>query len=94
MFQLRQGCCEVERVNWLRAKARHQCWKEEVTILENEMVWIKLWFEHQIQVWEDRKKTSTSSGHMVFAAKQVWVWKKVLSDARQSFADAVAKSTI
>ena len=81
-------------MNWLRAKARHQRWKEEVTILENEMVWIKLWFEHQIGVWEARHRRSTSSGHRVFAAKQVWVWKKFLSDARQSFADAVAHSTM
>jgi hypothetical protein len=65
-----------------------------VTILENEMVWIKLWFEHQIGVWEARHRRSTSSGHRVFAAKQVWVWKKFLSDARQSFADAVAHSTM
>jgi hypothetical protein len=65
-----------------------------VTILENEMVWIKLWFDHQIEVWEDRKQRSTSSGHRVFEVKQAWLWKKVLSDARQSFADAVAHSTM
>ena len=81
-------------MNWLRAKARHQRWKEEVTILENEMVWIKLWFEHQIEVWEDREKRSTSSGHRIFAAKQVWVWKRFLSDARQSFANAVDQITM
>ena len=81
-------------MNWLRAKARHQRWKEEVTIVENEMEWIKLWFEHQIKVWEDRKMRRISSGHRVFAAKQVWIWKKFLSDARQTFSEALAESTI
>jgi hypothetical protein len=80
-------------VNWLRAKARHRRWQEEVTILENEMVWIKLWFEHEMKVWEDRQKQSTSSGHRIFAAKQVWVWNRFLSDATQSFADAMAQIT-
>jgi hypothetical protein len=79
----------VERVMWLRAKARHERWKEEVMIVENEMTGIKLWFEHQIQVWEDRKQRSTSSGHRVFAAKQVWVWMTFLSDASKFFTEAV-----
>jgi hypothetical protein len=79
---------------WLRAKARHERWKEEVMIVENEMTWIKLWFEHQIQVWEDRKKRSTSSGHRVFAAKQVGMWRTFLSDACESFTKAGFQKTI
>jgi hypothetical protein len=79
---------------WLRAKARHQRWKEEVMIVENEMTWIKLWFQHQLEVWEGRQKRSTSSGHRVFAAKQVWVWKRFLSDASQTFAEAVLQKNM
>jgi hypothetical protein len=77
----------------LRAKARHQRWKEEITILEHEMKWTELWFQHQIQVWQERKKVATDSlsdGHKVYAAKQVWVWKSFLDDARNSFQKALA----
>jgi hypothetical protein len=72
----------------LRAKARHQRWKEEITIVENEMIWTQLWFQHQIEVWENRQKLaveSLSDGHKVYAAKQVWVWRTFLEDARLSF---------
>jgi hypothetical protein len=74
----------VQRVNWLRAKARHQRWKEEIQILQNEMTWTQLWFQNQMVVWEERKQVATASlsdGHRVYAAKQVWVWKSFLDDA-------------
>jgi hypothetical protein len=77
----------------LRAKARHQRWKEEITILENEMIWAQLWFQHQMQVWQERQKVAAnglSDGHKVYAAKQVWVWKTFLDDARKSFKSVLA----
>jgi hypothetical protein len=92
--ELRDIWFAVERVMWLRAKARHERWKEEVLIVENEMTWIKLWFKHQIQVWEDRKNRGISEGHRVFAAKQVGVWKTFLSDASRSFREGVLRNTI
>jgi hypothetical protein len=94
IIELRQIWFAVERVMWLRAKARHERWKEEVMIVENEMTWIKLWFQHQIEVWEDRKKRSTTSGHRVFAAKQVGVWKTFLSDASRSFTEVLLQKKI
>ena len=87
----------VRRVNWLRARARHQRWKEEITILENEMTWTELWFQHQIEVWDERKQVasvSLSDGHKVYAAKQVWVWKSFLDDAKKSFMDVLAKTKL
>jgi hypothetical protein len=72
----------------MRAKARHQRWKEEITILENEMIWTMLWFQHQIQLWEERKTLAAeflSDGHKVYAAKQIWDWKTFWDDARCSF---------
>jgi hypothetical protein len=77
----------------LRAKARHQRWKEEITILENEMIWTQLWFQHQMQGWQDRHQVaadSLSEGHKVYAAKQVWVWKTFLDDAEMSFKSVLA----
>jgi hypothetical protein len=87
----------VQRVNWLRAKARHQRWKEEITIVENEMAWTQLWFQHQMQVWEKRKQVATvslSNGHKVYAAKQVWGWKTFLDDARKSFMDVLQNTKL
>jgi hypothetical protein len=81
----------------LRAKARHQRWKEEITIVENEMVWMQLWFKHQIQVWEEREEVARlnlSHGHKVYAAKQVWVWKFFLHDAKISFMDVLPTTTL
>lgn len=88
MFQLTH-ILSVHRVNWLRAKARHQRWHEEITILKNEMIWTKIWFGHQVQVWEKRRAASMSlsQGHQVYAAKQVWVWNRFLDDATQAFMD-------
>jgi hypothetical protein len=77
------------RVNWLRAKARHQRWEEEIEIVKHEMIWTQLWFDHQRQVWDRREKDAILSmrkGHEVYAAKQVWVWSQFLDDAKKSFA--------
>ena len=43
----------VDRVHWLRMKARYDRWNEEVTILKNEMKWIVLWFGTQRRTWEE-----------------------------------------
>jgi hypothetical protein len=81
-------CQLVKRVNWLRAKARHARWAEEVTIVKNEMVWTHLWFKHQVETWESRQRASKllmSEGHEIYAAKQVWVWKQFLESATEAF---------
>jgi hypothetical protein len=82
----------VTRVNWLRARARHQRWEEEIQLLQHEMTWTQLWFEQQQQMWKKRHRSTISQmckGHEVYAAKQVWVWSQFLHDARNSFADTV-----
>jgi hypothetical protein len=82
----------VSRVNWLRARARYQRWKEEIEILKHEMIWTELWFEHQREVWERREHDAMKSrqnGHQAYAAKQVWVWTQFLEDAKKSFAATI-----
>jgi hypothetical protein len=79
----------VQHINWLRAKARHQRWDEEITIVKNEMIWTQLWFGHQVRVWEERRQAASASmsqGHQVYAAKQAWVWRSFLDDASKAFA--------
>jgi hypothetical protein len=82
----------VTRVNWLRAKARHQRWVEEIEIVKHEMSWTQLWFDHQRKVWEIRQRVAAASmqhGHEAYAAKQVWVWTQFLDDANKSFAPII-----
>ncbi len=54
----------VTRVNWLRAKARSKRWQEEVLILQHEMVWTQMWFEHQQEVWEKRMQDALDGSKM------------------------------
>jgi hypothetical protein len=86
---------EVNRVNWLRAKARYQRWHEEVLILEHEMIWTQKWFSHQKKIWEDRMHQSASGskpGHRSYAAKQVGIWSEFWECASKEF-EKIAKHT-
>lgn len=81
---------KVNRVNWLRAKARHQRWQEEVQILEHEMMWTQLWFCHQKSKWQQRMtaaKVDSKPGHYAYAAKQVGIWFQFWETARMEFSD-------
>jgi hypothetical protein len=78
----------VNRVNWLRAKARSKRWEEEVLILKHEMMWTKLWFGHQKSKWEERIKIATLTsklGHQAYAAKQARIWSQFLDHAKTEF---------
>jgi hypothetical protein len=84
---------EVTRVNWLRAKARHKRWEEEVVILKHEMIWTQRWFEHQKQTWERRMvdaKMALRMGHHAYAAKQVRIWSRFGENARKEL-ESVSK---
>ncbi|KAI6010227.1 hypothetical protein EDC04DRAFT_2522884, partial [Pisolithus marmoratus] len=35
---------EFYRINWLKARARRDRWKEEVSLVRHEMLWTGLWF--------------------------------------------------
>jgi hypothetical protein len=76
----------VNRVNWLRAKARSKRWEEEVLILKHEMVWTQLWFLHHKKKWEERMRVATMAskpGHVAYAAKQARVWSQLWEHARK-----------
>jgi hypothetical protein len=67
-------------VNWLRAKARYDRWKEELVVVKNEMTWTLLWFERQEREWERRAfwaETHSMQGHRCYAEKQVIMWRKM-----------------
>jgi hypothetical protein len=82
----------VNRVNWLRAKARSKRWEEEVLILEHEMIWTELWFWHQKNKWEEQikaAKLASKPGHQAYAAKQVGIWSQFGGNAKKEFGKIV-----
>ena len=79
---------QVTRVNWLRAKARKTRWEEEVVILQHEMTWTQMWFEHQMIKWKGRMEAAnlaSKMGHHAYAAKQVRIWSEFGQHARTEF---------
>jgi hypothetical protein len=71
---------EVSRVNWLRAKARYDRWKEDLVLVKNEMMWTLAWFEKQEREWKRRAlwaETHRMHGHRCYAEKQVIMWRKM-----------------
>ena len=81
-------CSLVYRVNWLRAKARHDRWKEELLIVRYEMKWTILWFKHQMKEWKDRLRRSVEEkklGHIAYAEKQVAMWKMFMREGERGF---------
>jgi hypothetical protein len=69
-----------DRINWLRAKARYDRWKEELQIVENEMKWTLLWFSYHERNWEKRSEdagTKGLEGHRCYAEKQAIVWRMI-----------------
>lgn len=63
------------RVNWLRAKARRDRWKEEKVLLRSEMEWTRNYFKHTENVWLDRSKDTTVSAQC-YALRQAYNWRR------------------
>jgi hypothetical protein len=81
-------CSLVYRVNWLRAKARHDRWKEELLIVQHEMKWTISWFKHHMKKWKDRLRKSVEEekpGHIAYAEKQVAMWKMFMREGERGF---------
>ncbi|KAI6116658.1 hypothetical protein EDD16DRAFT_1520467 [Pisolithus croceorrhizus] len=62
---------EFYRINWLKARARRDRWKEEVSLVRHEMLWTCLWFEYHKDMWEKRALQSTEPGKEAYAKKQM-----------------------
>jgi hypothetical protein len=75
----------VYRVNFLRAKARFDRWDEELNLVQHEMQWCVLYFEHQMQVWGKRAQVATREGPRAYAHKQVAMWHNFAMDGKNRF---------
>lgn len=87
----------VDRVNWLRARARYLRWDEEVTILEHEMAWTILWFGKQREIWEDRlgkARVCQSTGHQAYAARQRHLWSQCIAAAQEEFKEQLSRENL
>ncbi|KAI6094077.1 hypothetical protein EV401DRAFT_1896503 [Pisolithus croceorrhizus] len=76
---------EFYRINWLKARARRDRWKEEVTLVRHEMLWTCLWFEYHKDMWEKRALESTKPGKEAYAKKQMGLWNDFAKKARLMF---------
>jgi hypothetical protein len=80
--------CSVYRVNWLRAKARVDRWREEQILVKNEMQWTLLWFQNQAKLWRERSEREDSDlplGHKSYAIKQQKLWNAFQKKAEERF---------
>jgi hypothetical protein len=76
---------EVQRVSWLKARARYERWKEELQMVKHEMVWTTLWFKHLEQNWDVHYKSSEKPRQKAYAAKQKDVWQRFRIKAEEKF---------
>ncbi|KAI6003376.1 hypothetical protein EDC04DRAFT_2971510 [Pisolithus marmoratus] len=65
---------EFYRINWLKARARRDRWREEVSLVRHEMLWTTLWFQYEKEIWETWALQSTEPGKEAYASKQVELW--------------------
>ncbi|KAI5982501.1 hypothetical protein EDC04DRAFT_2616638 [Pisolithus marmoratus] len=71
---------EFYQINWLKARARRDRWKEEVSLVRHEMLWTGLWFKHHKNIWEKRALQSTEPGKGAYANKQIELWRDFVSE--------------
>ncbi|KAI6016300.1 hypothetical protein BKA83DRAFT_4128925 [Pisolithus microcarpus] len=76
---------EFYRINWLKARARRDRWKEEVSLVRHEMLWTGLWFEYHKNMWEQRALQLTEPGKEAYARKQMVLWSDFANKARLMF---------
>ncbi|KAI6026891.1 hypothetical protein BKA83DRAFT_4049978, partial [Pisolithus microcarpus] len=72
---------EFYHINWLKARARRDRWREEVSLVRHEMFWTTLWFQYEKEIWETRVLQSTEPGKEAYASKQVELWSDFTNKA-------------
>jgi hypothetical protein len=78
----------VYRVSWIRAKSRHERWREELSISSHEMVWVPLWFQHRAREWKDRATKPGVEALAAYAYRQAANWDEMKQVALMRFEEA------
>jgi hypothetical protein len=63
-------------------------WKEELILVEHEMLWTIKFYNKRKQEWENRAKQSEERGewgHACYAHEQKSIWDQFGTDAQSSF---------
>ncbi|KAK7689135.1 hypothetical protein QCA50_007826 [Cerrena zonata] len=80
---------EATHIEWFRSSARATRWKEEVDLLEEEMQRTQRFLLHFCNHWEVQSQAVAGDysqrGRAAFAARQASIFKRLLSNARESF---------
>ncbi|KAG1722296.1 hypothetical protein EDB19DRAFT_1645857, partial [Suillus lakei] len=79
---------EFYQVNWLRTKALHDCWNEEVVLVKHEMQWSINFFNYRAKQWLSHMHNATSpglTGHTCYAARQSHIYDQLAVHAEDSF---------
>lgn len=67
---------EVKRVHWLRARAQCHRWKEELTLVNHEMVWTVRYFLFKSNWWESASATvGITAGAAAYARRKKAMWR-------------------
>lgn len=74
---------------WLRTKARRDRWREEVKLLKEELLWTKLFFQRQAQLWSARAYQEIQAdvprrGYVAYARRQEHVWETLGNGAENA----------
>jgi hypothetical protein len=76
----------VERVQWLREKAKTQRWEEEIEILEEEFRRTIRSFERMAEVWALLAKApNLALGASAYALKQAHMYGEMAENCREKF---------
>jgi len=77
----------VYRVHWLRAKAKFDRAREQVTLLPYEMDWTILYFRTQVTRWSSRREKVGDDrlGHICYADRQIAMWRSFEEQATFDF---------
>ncbi|KAI6027082.1 hypothetical protein EDC04DRAFT_2927675 [Pisolithus marmoratus] len=76
---------EFYHINWLKARARRDRWREEVSLVRHEMLQTTLWFQYEKEIWETWALQSTEPGKEAYASKQVELWSDFTKKAGLMF---------
>ena len=79
--------CLVQRVNWLRAKARVTRWTEQFTIICDQMGNTIRFFRYREKEWLNRatRRDAQSDGHRAYAYMQADMWAFLAQRAETKF---------
>ena len=72
-------------MNWLRCKARADRWKEELKLVEHEMMWTVSYFDFWVDRWERLWRVRRGRGHKVYAQRSKAMWAALRDNASSAF---------